>query len=98
MISDWVVVVDGDVHSTRQKEVCQTLKPALKGMIDCNDIDNTNTPACQKVLNFPAFCHIPSNSCVYGVRDTMDLIDHLPTLLKESTASNKGTTQENQSS
>lgn len=80
MLSDWVVIVDGDKHSLTQKEACMSLKPPLKGMINCNDIDNTNIPTCRKVESFPAFCHIPTNSCVYGVRDDMESINELTTL------------------
>jgi|MDTB01.3.fsa_nt_gb hypothetical protein len=93
MLSDWVVVVDNDSFSQQQKNICRELKPDLQGMIDCNDIDNTNTVTCRKVLNFPAFCHLPTDSCVYGVRDTLEALNKLPTLVtKEDPA------QENQPS
>ncbi len=82
MISDWVVVVDGDKYSEQQKQICHTLKPDLKGMINCNDIDNTFTPTCMWVQRFPAFCHVPTNSCVYGVRD-LKSINELPSLVSE---------------
>jgi hypothetical protein len=89
MLSDWVVVVDDDSFSQQQKNICKELKPSLKGIIDCNDIDNTNTSTCRNVLNFPAFCHVPTDSCVYGVRQTLESINILPTLVENP--------QENQS-
>ena len=82
MLSDWIVVVDVDDKSLQQKEYCVINKPELKGMIDCGDIDNTSIPICETVTHFPAFCHIPTNSCVYGVRNTPADVNVLPTLIK----------------
>ena len=82
MLSDWVLVVDKDEYSSKQKSICSSLKPDLRGMIDCNDIDNTHTPLCNNVTHFPAFCHIPTNSCVYGIRESLNSINTLTALLK----------------
>lgn len=84
MLSNWLVVVDVDAKSQHQKSFCASNKPDLKGMIDCGDIDNTSIPICHSVTHFPAFCHVPTNSCVYGLRDTLAELNVLTTLVKET--------------
>ena len=81
MLSEWIVVLDGDEHSQVQKEVCTKLKPDIKGWIDC-----TVTPepeVCKHITAFPAFCHEPTHSCVYGVRETAEEIHALPSLVEK---------------
>jgi len=84
----WVVVVDrADEPSRRQFEVCQALRaegrlpPSLKGLIDCADPHNADAPVCETVELFPAFCHVPTNSCVYGLRETYDSLAELETIV-----------------
>ena len=84
MLSDWIVVVDADEWSTRQRDMCKSTKPPLQGMVDCRDIDNDLTPVCSQVTHFPAFCHVPTNSCVYGLRESTDSMQELLSLVSPS--------------
>tara|TARA_B110000046_G_scaffold174330_1_gene197957 strand:+ start:487 stop:762 length:276 start_codon:yes stop_codon:yes gene_type:complete len=79
-MDQWVVVLDADAVSQQQLKVCQALKPALQGAVRCDDLDNGDAPVCHAVTHFPAFCHVPSNACVYGLRATSDELDALPSL------------------
>lgn len=79
-MDEWIVVVDGDPVSREQLQVCHALKPALRGAVRCDDRDNGDAPVCHTVTHFPAFCHVPSNACVYGLRATATELDALPTL------------------
>jgi hypothetical protein len=79
-MDQWVVVLDKDAVSTEQLAVCRALKPALRGAIACDDPDNAENAVCQQVDFFPAFCHVPSSQCVYGLRATNDALDALLTL------------------
>lgn len=88
MQASWVVVVDrADEPSRRQFEVCRALQaegrlpPTLKGLVDCSDPHNAAAPVCETVELFPAFCHVPTNSCVYGLRDTHESLDELERLV-----------------
>jgi len=75
-----VVVLDEDAVSKEQLAVCRALKPALRGAIACGDPDNADSGVCRQVDFFPAFCHVPSSQCVYGLRATTDALDALLTL------------------
>lgn len=80
-MNEFVVVVDADPLSRRQLEICAALKPDLKGGIDCTLQENSFADICFSVKEFPAFCHAPTNRCVYGLRTTKehfeDLANHL---------------------
>lgn len=78
-MDDWIVVLDDDAASRAQLEVCQALRPSLKGAVKC-DATAQQADVCQTVDFFPAFCHAPSNACVYGVRRTEAELQALVTL------------------
>lgn len=82
-MAEWVVVLDGGAESQRQLDVCKELRhPAVKGAVRCDQPENRDVSACAAVgkeVGFPAFCHEPTNSCVYGFRGTREELDALPT-------------------
>lgn len=84
-MDQFVVVVDSDPLSRRQWKVCTELKPALRGGIDCSLAANGMEDVCHNVEYFPAFCHVPTNRCVYGLRDTPEKLAALETIVEEST-------------
>lgn len=79
-MDQWVVVLDDDSLSQEQLRVCQVLKPALRGAVRCDDPDNHSAPICHAVEAFPAFCHAGTQSCVYGLRRTLQELEALDTL------------------
>ena len=80
MLSDWIAVIDADSESRQQLEVCKAHRPSLKGLIDCTDPKNADASACHEVDFFPAFCHVPTNSCVYGFRGDLASMESLTSL------------------
>lgn len=93
MLADWIVVVDDDPVSARQLAACRAERPQLQGAVDCSDADNHAAEVCQKVTHFPAFCHAPSNTCVYGLRTTADEFRGLQALAPpEATTEGTGAT------
>lgn len=74
----WIVVVDSDAVSQQQLAVCRA-NPSehVRGAIECDSDVNRDTPVCHQVTHFPAFCHEPSNSCVYGLRQTQNDLQEL---------------------
>jgi len=82
-VADWVVVLDSDPLSQEQLQVCRAVHPPeVKGAIRCDDEENSNNPLCSEIDYFPAFCHVNENSCVYGVRRTLDEFAQLATLVQ----------------
>ena len=81
-MDEWIVVLDEDDSlSHEQLEVCQALRPALKGALVCHAGDDPrNETLCNEVEHFPAFCHAPTNACVYGLRETQDDFEALATI------------------
>ena len=75
----WLAVLDGDDVSKRQKDHLLRLKPigVVQGMLECDKQQNLNAQVCSKVEYFPAFCHVESNACVYGIRSTTSEMDEL---------------------
>ena len=67
-MEDWVVVVDKDEHSTAQIDACRAHDVGFRGVVRCGDAENGTTPLCSSVDAFPAFCHVRTNACVYGLR------------------------------
>ena len=82
MFDEWIVVVDADPYSKKQTEVCTSFRSHISGMgfIDCADADQAAARVCHTVERFPAFCHQPTNSCVYGFRDTLQSLNDLSAL------------------
>ena len=79
-MSDWVVVVDTDHElCRRQIDAIQQIQPdpMLQGRIDCSDDANTFSQLCRDVTHFPAFCNVPTKTCVYGMRDTAESLQEL---------------------
>lgn len=70
-MNNWVVVLDDDDVSRRQMQVCQLLKPPLKGAIECHLEENADASACNEVTHFPAFCHVETGECLYGLRTSL---------------------------
>lgn len=86
--AEWVVVVDKTSH--RQLEVCKAVRPStLRGAVDCDDLDNAHADVCREVASFPAFCHVPTNQCVYGTRDTPEALESLATLAQTNQSSSR---------
>tara|TARA_B110001450_G_C17651594_1_gene493509 strand:- start:1147 stop:1452 length:306 start_codon:yes stop_codon:yes gene_type:complete len=80
-MDEWILVLDeGDSLSDEQLAVCQSLKPALKGALVCKQRTEANDPLCEEVEHFPAFCHVSTNSCVYGLRTEMEDFEALATM------------------
>lgn len=81
-MDDWVVVLqEGDPLSEEQMEVCQELKPSLKGVVLCKNNPTLENPdLCTDIERFPAFCHQPTNTCSYGLRPTSEAMDELSAL------------------
>lgn len=86
-MNDWVVVVDDDAVSQRQMEVCKVLKPSLHGAIECHLDENVDATVCKEVRYFPAFCHVATNECVYGLRTTLEDMESLTTTSQRTTDS-----------
>lgn len=84
MLGDWVVVLDADEASLRQLDVCRVQKPDLQGAILCNDEENRDAAVCTSVTHFPAFCHVPTNACVYGLRTSADDFEELRLMVPPS--------------
>ena len=72
-MNEWVLVVNSGPASHAQLTVCEAQKPALKGVVDCSSeraLSDPQTKAvCAEMRQFPAFCHTPSNTCDYTLRD-----------------------------
>ena len=68
----WVLVADVDVcpHSRRQVQVAQDLGLSLKGAILCNDEEHRDSAACLAAPHFPMMCHLGTNKCYAGLRET----------------------------
>lgn len=71
-LKEWVLVVYHDNVSAKQLGVCRSLKPSLQGVVRCDNPEPGNVELCRSVDYFPAFCHVPSNACVYGLHQTRD--------------------------
>jgi hypothetical protein len=79
-MEDWILVLDENEDvCRRQLEVCRVSKPPLQGVVMCDKA--TNVDVCHKVDYFPAFCHVPTDRCVYGLRRTSDEFAELATLV-----------------
>ena len=84
-MSLWVLVVDSGPASQAQLSVCEAQKPALGGVVDCSSeqaaADPRTKAVCAEMRQFPAFCHMPSNTCDYTLRDAT--LSNLPRLAPE---------------
>ena len=78
-MNNWIVVVDDDPISTRQLNICQDVKPDLKGVVTCKDetFDTEVSSLCKQVDSFPAFCNIKTNTCIYGLRTKKEDFENL---------------------
>lgn len=79
---DWVVVVDTTLcpHSSTQLAVVREQLPTLRGAILCHE--NESAPTCRTVPAFPAFCHVPTQRCVSGLRTDAEHFAQLEALIK----------------
>lgn len=76
-MDQWVVVLDDAPASREQLAACQALRPSLRGAIQCDLLENEDAAVCREARAFPAFCHTPSNACVYGARLTLPEMEAL---------------------
>lgn len=76
-MEQWVVVLDDTVESKAQFDACKALRPNLRGAIQCDLLENENASVCREAAAFPAFCHTPTNSCLYGSRLTLSEMEAL---------------------
>lgn len=76
-MDEWVVVLHDNPESRRQYEACATLKPKGLQGIQCDLLENADARVCKELDSFPAFCHKPTNSCVYGVRTSTHDMEEL---------------------
>ena len=75
-LSKWILVVDSDEVSRKQMEVCQIIKPPLRGVEDCS-LPGANEELCREVTRFPIFCHHVTKACVPGLRLTQSRFNQL---------------------
>jgi hypothetical protein len=80
-MDQWIVVTDSDAASAEQMRVCRAVPHALRGAVQCDLPENADAAVCREVERFPAFCHVPSNACVYGVRSTREELEALTALV-----------------
>ena len=71
--TNWVCVLDSDVHSERQLKWLYEHKTdaPLKGLVKCNEPEHANTNVCTQVPAFPTFCDTTTGKCVPGVRTSV---------------------------
>lgn len=80
-MDQWIVVTDSDAASAEQLQVCRAVRPSLRGAVRCDRAENADADVCREVERFPAFCHVPSNACVYGVRSTREELEALAAMV-----------------
>ena len=82
----WIFVGDTDMcdYSKFQVDICKSLELPLKGAILCNDEQQRESEACQKVPAFPCFCNIETSVCISGLRETIEDFQELQRLSDEA--------------
>lgn len=87
----WIFVGDTEhcEYSKQQVQICKDLNLPLKGAILCNDENQRESEACQKVPAFPCFCNIETSVCISGLRETEDDFKELQRLSNDSSQNKK---------
>ena len=83
----WLLIVNGDLISKTQMEVCRAHRGVgPSGFIECDAEENRDAPICATVDYFPAFCNTKRQTCTYGLRDTHEALAALKTLAPSTQA------------
>ena len=96
-MENWVLVVDGDLASKKQMDICRKHPVGLHGFIECDKLENKDASICSAVDYFPAFCHTTHHSCVYGIKGSEEALMALKGLAPSEQSKSTGSPQSSSS-